>query len=145
MAVQARENGAGRHHFTGLVPAMGVAQPGGVALTFLVQDRVQPEDTSRPCQLAHFHGRQARADSLPVSGDEVLQLQQSVLTVLHHLVRVQMFHQAGQDPEQRHALVPPRDHASTFSATHMGSPLRMCLQAVWMTDSQASLRARSMR
>lgn len=31
------------------------------------------------------------------------------------------------------------------TSTHMGSPFRMCLQAVWMTDSQASFRARSMR
>lgn len=38
------------------------------------------------------------AGLLPVSGDEVLQLQQSVFTVLHHLVSVQMLHQTGQDP-----------------------------------------------
>lgn len=39
-----------------------------------------------------------RQDLLPVSGDEVLQLQQSVLAVLHHLLSVQMFHETRQDP-----------------------------------------------
>lgn len=42
MAVEAGEDGTGGHHLTGLVPAMGVAQAGGVALTLPVQDRVQP-------------------------------------------------------------------------------------------------------
>lgn len=36
---------------------------------------------------------------LPVAGDEVLQLQQPLLTVLHHLLRVQVLHQARQNPE----------------------------------------------
>lgn len=39
-----------------------------------------------------------RLISLPVSGDEVLQLQQPVFTVLHHLLSVQMLHQTRQDP-----------------------------------------------
>lgn len=38
------------------------------------------------------------ADSLPVSGYEVLQLQQTVFTVFHHFLCVQMLHQARQDP-----------------------------------------------
>lgn len=35
---------------------------------------------------------------LPVAGDEVLQLQQPVLAVLYHLLRVQVLHQARQNP-----------------------------------------------
>ena len=38
------------------------------------------------------------SDSLPVPGYEILQLQQPVLTVLHHLLCVQMLHQTRQDP-----------------------------------------------
>lgn len=41
-------------------------------------------------------------DSLPVSGDEVLQLQQSVFTVFNHLISVQMLHQTRQDPTHTH-------------------------------------------
>lgn len=41
VAVQAGEDGARRHQLAGLVPAVCVAQPGSVALTLLVQDRVQ--------------------------------------------------------------------------------------------------------
>lgn len=41
-------------------------------------------------------------DSLPVSRDEILQLQQTVLTVLHHLLCVQVLHQAGQNPARTH-------------------------------------------
>lgn len=49
-------------------------------------------------------GRHAdlRADSLPVSGYEILQLQQAVFTVLHHLLCVQVLHEAGQDPTHTH-------------------------------------------
>lgn len=47
VAVQAGENGAGWHHFVGLVPAVSVTQPGGVALTFLIQDGVQPGQQHR--------------------------------------------------------------------------------------------------
>lgn len=43
VAVQAGENGTGWHHFAGLVPAVSVAEPSGVALTFLIQDGIQPE------------------------------------------------------------------------------------------------------
>lgn len=50
MAVQAGENGTGWHHFTGLIPTMGVAQPRSIALTFLIQDGIQPESTSQLCQ-----------------------------------------------------------------------------------------------
>ena len=39
--------------------------------------------------------------SLPVPGDEVLQLQQPHLTVLHHLLRVQMLHQTRQHPGEK--------------------------------------------
>ena len=42
MAVQAGEDGARWHHLAGLVPAMSVAEPGGVALTLLIQDGIQP-------------------------------------------------------------------------------------------------------
>ena len=42
MAVEAGEDGARRHQLAGLVPAVGVAEAGGVALTLLVQDGVQP-------------------------------------------------------------------------------------------------------
>lgn len=160
------------------------------------------------------NGRKTR-DSLPVSGDEVLQLQQSLFTVFNHLISVQMLHQTRQDPththtqyEQNWSNVTINQHSGKFMAervcselllqchlqclkqqqrlcyetqmqnvsninkaticsicflpterlsswrsgpnisntsTHMGSPFRMCLQAVWMTDSQASFRARSMR
>lgn len=93
MAVQAGENGTGWHHFTGLIPTMGVAQPRGIALTFLIQDGIQPESTSQLCQWAQFHdGLTIATDSLPISGDKILQFQQPVFTVLHHLVSVQMFH-----------------------------------------------------
>lgn len=42
MAVEAGENCAGRHHFAGLVPAVSVAEPGSISLTFLIQNGVQP-------------------------------------------------------------------------------------------------------
>ncbi len=42
VAVQAGENGAGRHHFAGLVPGMSEAEPGSITLTFLIQDGIQP-------------------------------------------------------------------------------------------------------
>jgi len=114
VAVEAGEDGAGRHHLAGLVPAVSVAEPGGVALTLLVEDGIQPGTRNRATPLVNavvpitqclicifkrnisinlrFH------DSLPVSGDEVLQLQQPVLTVLHHLLGVEMLHQTRQDP-----------------------------------------------
>lgn len=41
VAVQAGEDGARRHQLAGLVPAVSVAESGGIALTLLVQDRVQ--------------------------------------------------------------------------------------------------------
>lgn len=41
VAVQAGEDGARRHQLTGFVPAVGVAEPGGVALTLLVQHGVK--------------------------------------------------------------------------------------------------------
>lgn len=41
VAVEAGEDGARRHQLTGLVPAVGVAEPGGVTLTLLIQDGVQ--------------------------------------------------------------------------------------------------------
>lgn len=42
MAIQAGENGAGRHHLAGLVPAVSMAESGRVTLTFFIQDRIQP-------------------------------------------------------------------------------------------------------
>lgn len=42
MAVQAGENGARRHHFIGLIPAVSVAEARGIALTFPIQDGIQP-------------------------------------------------------------------------------------------------------
>lgn len=47
VAVQAGENGAGRHHFVGLVPAVSVAEPASVTLAFLIQDGVQPGPQDR--------------------------------------------------------------------------------------------------
>lgn len=41
VAIQAGENGAGRHHFAGLVPAVSVAEPSSIALTFPIQDGIQ--------------------------------------------------------------------------------------------------------
>lgn len=41
VAVQAGEDGARRHQLAGLVPAVCVAEPSGVALTLLIQDGVQ--------------------------------------------------------------------------------------------------------
>ena len=99
-------------------------------------------------QLRQARGGTTAAHSLPVSGDEVLQLQQAELTLLHHLLSVEVLHQAGEDPTHTHThtqLGSPHPTHTLSSHTHMGSPLRMCLQAVWMTGSQASLRARSMR
>lgn len=43
VAVQAGEDGARRHQLAGLVPAVRVAEPGGVALTLPVQHGVQSE------------------------------------------------------------------------------------------------------
>lgn len=42
VAVQAGENGSGWHHFNGLVPAVSVAETRRVALTFPIQDGIQP-------------------------------------------------------------------------------------------------------
>ena len=42
VAVEAGEHGARGHHLAGLVPAVGVAQAGGVTLALLIQDGVQP-------------------------------------------------------------------------------------------------------
>lgn len=42
VAIQAGENGARGHQLAGLVPAVSVAQPSGVALALPVQDGVQP-------------------------------------------------------------------------------------------------------
>lgn len=42
VAVQAGENGARRHHFIGLVPAVSVAEARCIALTFPVEDGIQP-------------------------------------------------------------------------------------------------------
>lgn len=42
VAVETGEHGARGHHLAGLVPAVGVAQAGGVTLALLIQDRVQP-------------------------------------------------------------------------------------------------------
>lgn len=53
MAVQAGENGAGRHHFAGLVPAVSVAESGSVALTFLIQDGIQPGQQHTEKKLRH--------------------------------------------------------------------------------------------
>lgn len=47
--------------------------------------------------------------SLPVTGDEVLQLQQPMLTVLHHLLCVQVLHQTGEDPTHTCAQTPQPD------------------------------------
>lgn len=41
---------------------------------------------------------EVQSNLLPVSSNEILQLQQSVFTVLHHLVCVQMLHQTRQNP-----------------------------------------------
>lgn len=41
VTVQAGEDSARRHQLAGLVPAVCVAQPSSVALTLLIQDRVQ--------------------------------------------------------------------------------------------------------
>lgn len=42
MTIQAGEYGPGWHHLIGLIPAMSKAEPGGITLTFLVQDGIQP-------------------------------------------------------------------------------------------------------
>jgi len=39
--------------------------------------------------------------SLPVPRYEILEFQEPMLTVLHHLFRIQVLHQAGQNPETR--------------------------------------------
>lgn len=41
MPVQAGENSPWRHQLTGLIPAMGMAEAGGISLTLAVKDRVQ--------------------------------------------------------------------------------------------------------
>ena len=50
VAVQAGEDGAGRHHLAGLVPAVRVAQARGVALALPVQDGVQSARRGRETQ-----------------------------------------------------------------------------------------------
>lgn len=39
--------------------------------------------------------------SLPVTRDKILELQESMLTVLYHLLSIQVLHQARQNPANR--------------------------------------------
>lgn len=45
MPVQTGEHSPRGHQLTGLIPAMGMAEAGGVALALSVQDHIQPADT----------------------------------------------------------------------------------------------------
>lgn len=53
VAVQAGEDRARRHQLAGLVPAVCVTQSGGVALTLLVQDGVQPGGRREGLHMCH--------------------------------------------------------------------------------------------
>ena len=46
MAIEAGEHGSRGHYLAGVVPAGGVAQPGGVALALLIKDGVKPKTHS---------------------------------------------------------------------------------------------------
>lgn len=45
MPVQAGEHSPRGHQLAGLIPAMGMAEAGGIALALSVKDHIQPADT----------------------------------------------------------------------------------------------------